>query len=251
MKGRKIRNLKSELESSERKLLRLQRKKLFEEAEPEDLSLWVMLDLMTLILVFFILLYLNQFSEHSPVKSLVKMSPPVLSSKIMQNLPHQSRDKIHEANNAALFKIKNKIDLAMQEADDSNYKIVKQKDRIVLTVGEQISFKEGQASLLNHIKQPLNKISQFLNKDYTIGIVISGHTDDTPIHTEKFPSNWELSVARALAVAKYLIGNQVDPERILVQGYGQYKPIADNYYYKGRQANRRVEISLVLNQHGF
>jgi chemotaxis protein MotB len=73
---------------------------------------------------------------------------------------------------------------------------------------------------------------------------VAGHTDNTPIKTPQFPSNWELSTARAVNVAKYLIASGVTPERVSVQGYASYRPLRANTSSQNRQANRRVEITL-------
>ena len=74
---------------------------------------------------------------------------------------------------------------------------------------------------------------------------IEGHTDNTPINTEKYPSNWELSTARACQVVRYFIEQGIPPERISAEGFAQYRPIATNKTRKGRAQNRRVEIVYV------
>src|SRR5690606_38879911 len=77
-------------------------------------------------------------------------------------------------------------------------------------------------------------------------IIISGHTDNVPIHNEEFASNWELSVMRAVNFMKILLENErLDPRWFSVKGYGEYQPIADNGTPEGRERNRRVEILIV------
>jgi chemotaxis protein MotB len=72
---------------------------------------------------------------------------------------------------------------------------------------------------------------------------VEGHTDNTPIHTAQFPSNWELSTARATYVLQYLISNgNVPPQRLSAVGYGEYRPVASNSTPEGRGANRRVDL---------
>ena len=74
-------------------------------------------------------------------------------------------------------------------------------------------------------------------------VVIEGHTDNRPIHTPQFPSNWELSTARAAALVRFLVEeHHLDPTRLGAAGYGEYHPVEDNADDKGRQANRRVEL---------
>lgn len=250
-----VENLKSELEMSERKLLRLQRLKFLEGFEAEDLSLWTMLDLMTLILVFFIVLYADLIPLAPPAK--LGINPATLTQftrtgtghekKVEKTIIGQERSQnnpVHK-NETAFLDIEESIHLAMEGTDIKDYSIKMVGDRIILVIGEKISFPVGQAKLLDPIKIPLEKMADFLYREQAFKIVVSGHTDDTPIHTSRFPSNWELSLARAMSVANFLMAHNLDPRRICVEGFGQYNPIADNTDPKSRQTNRRVEISLI------
>jgi len=77
-------------------------------------------------------------------------------------------------------------------------------------------------------------------------IRVEGHTDDVPISTAQFPSNWELSTARATNVLQYLLeGEVVDPDQLTAAGYGEYRPVASNETEEGRAQNRRVDIVLL------
>ena len=77
-------------------------------------------------------------------------------------------------------------------------------------------------------------------------IRVEGHTDNIPISSATYPSNWHLSVARALSTAYFLINEQkLDPEKVTVVGYAEYKPIADNLTPQGRAKNRRVDIVII------
>ncbi|MCA1793849.1 MAG: OmpA family protein [Desulfobacteraceae bacterium] len=138
-----------------------------------------------------------------------------------------------------------KTHLAMAGTDLSDYDIRMTRDRIKLIIGENISFPVGKAELLDHIKGPLAKIGEALSGEQGFRIVVAGHTDTTPINTPRFPSNWELSLARALGVAKFLMARNVNPARISVEGFGPYQPVASNTDPDSRRANRRVEISLI------
>ena len=248
-----INNMQAELEMSERKRLRLQRLKVLDGAESEDLNLWVMVDIMSLILVFFIILYATILPKTYPQisKYTGKQVLPLISDiagEIDRNSQNNKRQRLktqNQINEHNLIETKKSIHQAMSGTNISDYSIKVSKNKIVLVIGEKISFPEGKAQLLDNIKKPLQKIAQFLNKDNTHSIIISGHTDDTPINTAQFPSNWELSLARAMNVASFLMGNNVDPYNISVEGFGQYRPITDNDDREGRQMNRRVTISLI------
>jgi chemotaxis protein MotB len=76
-------------------------------------------------------------------------------------------------------------------------------------------------------------------------VLVGGHTDDRPIHNARFPSNWELSTARAVAVSQALAGAGVDPTRLVASGFGPYHPRAPNRDDDSRRKNRRIEVLLV------
>jgi chemotaxis protein MotB len=79
-----------------------------------------------------------------------------------------------------------------------------------------------------------------------LNLRVEGHSDDQPIHTAQFRSNWELSTARALAVMSLLVDEGgFDPGKISVAGYGQYRPVANNTTPEGRKLNRRVDLVVV------
>jgi chemotaxis protein MotB len=78
-------------------------------------------------------------------------------------------------------------------------------------------------------------------------LAVAGHTDNVPIATERFASNWELSAARAIAVVKFLIENGLKAQNLSAAGYGEFDPIADNGSTDGRARNRRIEIVLQPN----
>ena len=232
-------NLRSELELSERKRIHLQRQGLIKPSEDQDISLWVMLDLMTLILVFFIILYSDLLPATVPRSAEILLKPVLLTKKPVRIEEETTHNSIHQ-NNQELLSIKKNFQKAMLGTNDSDYSIEIHSNRVVMTINEKISFPVAKAELADEIKDPLKRIARFLNRSYVHRIIVSGHTDNTPIHTQKFPSNWELSVARAMSVAKFLMKQDVDPTSISVEGFGQYNPVADNETHEGRQANRRV-----------
>ena len=236
-------NLVSELEISELKRLRLKRQSLLEGCEAEDSGLWAMLDIMTLILAFFIMLYSNQAQMCRALK--IKDVPAVVRQTVETvKIPVKAVKKVYESE-LDLLTIEDRLHEVMEKSGILNYAVKVAKNRLVLTLGEDISFPSGQASLLDYIKPALKDMASFFITEPGYRIIVSGHTDNTPIHTAQFPSNLELSAARAMSVAGFLIDYQVAPERINIEGFGQYRPIGDNSHFLGREANRRVEISLI------
>jgi chemotaxis protein MotB len=117
---------------------------------------------------------------------------------------------------------------------------------VLLRFKDEFLFATGQADLRPNVKTILGQIGAIL-KEHDKMIKIEGHTDNIPINTSRFPSNWELSTARAISVIKYYTeelpyGQRLNPERLEASGYGEYHPIGTNDSEANRQKNRRVEI---------
>jgi chemotaxis protein MotB len=103
------------------------------------------------------------------------------------------------------------------------------------------TLKQGSFALLNDVMSSL--------ASYSNSIRVEGHTDNVPMSSHAFPSNWELSTARATNVVQYLTKqDDFDPSRISATGYGEYRPVADNDTAEGRKQNRRVDIVLLSEQ---
>jgi chemotaxis protein MotB len=119
---------------------------------------------------------------------------------------------------------------------------------LVVSLKEAGFFDSGSAALKPGSYALLNDVVEALTS-YSNGIRVEGHTDDRPIATATFPSNWELSTSRATNVLRYLVKqDEFDPTSISATGYGEYRPIADNGSDEGRQKNRRVDLVLLSEQ---
>jgi chemotaxis protein MotB len=117
----------------------------------------------------------------------------------------------------------------------------------VISLKELGFFSSGQATLMPGAAEKIGRIAKVLAQQ-GLDLRVEGHSDNQPIHTAEFRSNWELSTARAMAVMLMLVNDSgIDPGRISVAGYGQYKPIADDATPEGRKMNRRVDLVVVAN----
>ena len=115
----------------------------------------------------------------------------------------------------------------------------------VISLHELGFFDSGQAKLMPGASDKVKRIASVLMQ-YGLDMRVEGHTDDVPIHNAMFSSNWDLSTARAMAVAMMLLNESgVDPQRISIAAYAQYRPAAANDTAEGRRANRRVDIVVV------
>lgn len=119
------------------------------------------------------------------------------------------------------------------------------KDNVVIIrFPGSAAFPSGTADLANEFLPTLAKIGEVL-KGAKGRVVISGHTDDVPINTDRFRSNWDLSAARAVSVAHYLLNTEgINPQRVTVQGAADSQPLVPNLNPENRARNRRVEIAL-------
>ncbi len=119
------------------------------------------------------------------------------------------------------------------------------KRGITIHILDDILFKSGSADLTSSSLVVLDRLAVIL-KALPNDIRIEGHTDNVPMNTPSFPSNWHLSVTRALNTAYFLIHNEnLPPEKISIVGYSKYRPIDSNNTFEGRANNRRVDIVII------
>ncbi len=113
---------------------------------------------------------------------------------------------------------------------------------VIRVLTDDLLFASGQATLEGRADGLLSEIAQLLNVDETHPISVEGNTDNVPIHSSLYPSNWELSTARASTVVRFLIAHGVGSQRLTASGNAEQRPAASNATAAGRARNRRVEI---------
>ncbi len=123
--------------------------------------------------------------------------------------------------------------------------VVQRRGLVVRVLTDKVLFASGQATLQPEGEPLLEEVAQLLNVDKSHPITVEGHTDNVPIATAQFPSNWELSTARATTVVRFLIAHGVGATRLGAVGYADLHPIASDATAAGRSLNRRVEIVLM------
>ena len=125
---------------------------------------------------------------------------------------------------------------------DDYVKVIDEKTHLTLRIDSVILFDLGKADIKASGKDALRKIGNLL-KELDKGAAIQGHTDNLPINTLLFPTNWELSTKRATNVVLFLIAESgVDPTKLTATGNGEFRPIAPNNTEANRQKNRRIDI---------
>ncbi len=217
-------------------------------------------DLMSLLLTFFILLYSMSTLDAIKFKSVASALQSVLLGEAKPTIfQHDitgetavdpvaempSEDQIEAQMAEMLEKVKAFVKNNDLEAEVS---VMQNKRGIVLEINEKVVFEMGEAILKEDSKDTLDKISLlFLEIDNDV--IIEGHTDNIPINTPKYPSNWELSSSRSVNVLRYFLGTEsIIPERISATGYGEYRPVVENSSRENRAKNRRVNILILINE---
>lgn len=144
---------------------------------------------------------------------------------------------------AALFR-----DLLMKfqkMVDAGELTIVLRDGRMVIQLPNDVLFDSAKVDIKPAGKAALKQLASILTTLKDRRFQVAGHTDNVPIQTSRFPSNWELSAARAVEVTRFLIEHGVEPRQLSAAGYGEFDPIADNDTPESRAKNRRIEITLV------
>jgi len=138
--------------------------------------------------------------------------------------------------------ISSKLNNTLKDLIENDDVIIKQgEDWLELEMKSKVLFYSGEARLEKRALPILGKVADILRTSSNL-IQVEGFTDNNPINTPRFPSNWELSAARAASVVNLLDRFGLNPDRMSAIGYGEFKPIADNKTEQGRQKNRRVVL---------
>jgi chemotaxis protein MotB len=131
--------------------------------------------------------------------------------------------------------------------DAGQLKVATRAGRLVIQLSNDVLFDSGQTAIKPGGKEALMQVAKVLATVRGRGFQVAGHTDNVPIQTARFPSNWELSTARAVEVVKLLLTHGVSPQAVSAAGYGEFDPIAGNDSPDGKAKNRRIEITLQPN----
>ncbi len=230
---------------------------------PPDRWLLSYADFVTLLLAVFIVLLASVWHRSQPLSAVAtaihsgfskssagKAQPAPQAESVSLPKPQQPAppDKIPgpQVDTAAL---QDELRGVLGDAMDRDEVVLQQTpEGLVIRLRELGSFHSGGAVLLPGAAAGLRNTGKVLMQ-HGLGLRVEGHSDDQPIHTGTFESNWQLSTARAMSVLRLLLdGADFPPERVSVAGYGPYHPIADNTTAEGRRTNRRVDLVVFAPQ---
>jgi len=209
----------------------------FNETTDSDSNWLISLsDLLSLLLVFFIMFVVmtkgHGANEKTRAAEGQSHEPPAAELDRKEAVPGETiRDEIKSGMNNLYL------------GDDISIHVSNKE--IIITIKEKVTFSPGEADILDSFKPVLDNIAEIIHKYPYFHAEIIGHTDNVPINTFRYPSNLELSVARATSVMKYFINDHyINSSRLSIKGDADKEPIAPNDTPVNRALNRRVEIRL-------
>jgi chemotaxis protein MotB len=260
---------------------RRRRRRAHIEHENEDRWLLTYADMITLLMALFMVLFSISSVNISKYKSLQKSLQEAFSGRVlpggkqiketgaseadqsnMRNDPQPPIPAIKPVVNAVQTQQQSAAALAQERDFEKLKKAIDQYARshglsrqiettiarrglVIRLLTDRVLFDSGQATLKSQSHPILTRISRLLRTSSSgAPIQVEGYTDNVPIRSSQFPTNWELSTARATSVVRYLIGRAVGKERLSAAGYADLHPVASNSADSGRSRNRRVEIVL-------
>ncbi|TVP45411.1 MAG: hypothetical protein EA350_09490 [Gemmatimonadales bacterium] len=230
-------------------------------------------DLMSLLLTFFVLMYsmselkMERFNDAKvsltdAFQSAALLPPPTPSSPPSSLVPLPlggspatrgsgeddpvdmvlDESRLLALTDAYLEQIARQLERLVEEHDLQHMvSVIRAEDGVRLRILSSALFPSGSAVLTEEYRWVLNVLGE-ITSSLEVPAVVSGHTDDVPIQTMQFLSNWELSAARAAGVARELVDKGHDPTTLRVEGFGEYQPVVPNDSPGSRAINRRVEI---------
>lgn len=220
-------------------------------------------DLMSLLLTFFILLYSMSNVDATKFKSVSDSLQSILSglgqttiiegqgSDIILNQGENELDNlIRDATvREEIIEMYDKVqEYVLTEELNAKVSVTMNRRGVFVDIKEAILFEPGSASIKETGIIVLKQLEGLIN-DFENDIVVEGHTDNVPMNTIFYPSNWELSTGRAVSVVRFLSeGEKVDPNRLSAIGYSEYRPIASNDNRENRAINRRVNILIIFDE---
>lgn len=233
-----------------------------EEEKSEGAPAWMatFADMVTLLMCFFVLLFAMSSTQEESFKELIKSLKSALGVQqvpeagtreglTMQQIPIEPQKKDQEAVDEAGGMVQKEIDEIVSDVRElimfnqlgGMVSVEANETGATITISDVILFPPGDSTMSKEGLHIMAKIANVLSQ-FRYNIKIAGHTDNTPINTPKYPSNWELSADRACEVVRFLVTQGINPAMMSAVGYSEYKPVATNDTPEGKAKNRRVEI---------
>jgi chemotaxis protein MotB len=223
-----------------------------EEHENHERWLVSYADFITLLFAFFVVMYsissVNEGKFRVVSQSIVEALNPLInmSASPLKFTPESQGGPTSARAISIDMQLYKKLSEAIKATDTTGrVKVDKGERGVTVSITDTMLFHPGHAAILPEARETLMRVASVL-KDFPHQVRVEGHTDNVPIHTKEFPTNWELSGARALNITRFLAeGGYLPPERLGASGYAEFHPIASNESVEGRAQNRRVELVIL------
>lgn len=204
-------------------------------------SLWLIPygNMMTVLMVLFLILYSFTFNQNS--SSYEKVLTQLQSEFTQLDKKAQKKFEAKQKESEAATEI---ADYLSEKGLDKLANVDVNAQRIRIQLATPVLFDSGAAELKMDAASILNEIADILKK-VPNKVIVEGHTDNIPISTLNYANNWELSVDRAINVINYMKTIGLPPERFAAAGYGEFQPVTANDTLEGRSKNRRIEFIIV------
>lgn len=247
-------------------------KKHEQEHENEERWLLTYADLITLLMVFFVVMYAMSKSDVAKFQQMAETMAAAFSNPMGSKTGFQARlPKVQAAradlaqsskgtdprkrsggavhHSAAIEKLKQKFEEMIKRAQTTGTSVSvamnKDETALVVRLSDSLLFEPGSADLSPGARPLMDKVAELL-KTTESQIRVEGHTDNIPINNVRYQSNWELSTSRAVTVLRYLLdAHHLAPDHLSAGGYGEFRPIQPNDSPEHRSANRRVEFVIL------
>lgn len=210
-------------------------------------------DMVTLLLTFFVMIV--AMSEIKKEKLMEAMSYFMGRQSVFENaqpipvIPQDDPTDEEEEKREQAERVEALMEYIEQEGLEGHVEVNYQESTVHIVITDSVMFSSGSSMLLNTAQRVLAKIATVAS-DTSNTLTVIGHTDNIPIRTSAFPSNWELSASRAASVVRFLLTQptSLPPDHYQAIGRGEFQPVASNRTPDGRSRNRRIELLISLNQ---
>ena len=224
-----------------------------EELEAPTAPFWLVTygDMVTLLLTFFVMIvamseikkdhFMEAMSYFNGRTSVFEHAQPV---PIIPLTSEEAMDALEQAE-----RVETLLEFIQEEGLEDKVQINFEEESMHVVITDAVMFNSGSSIVQETAREILSMVSN-VSPDMTESITVIGHTDDDPISTSQYPSNWELSAARASSVVRFLLTqeNSLPPERYQAIGQGEYAPVDSNDTPEGRARNRRIELLINWKQ---
>lgn len=242
----------------------MSRRKKHEEHDNHDRWLVSYADFITLLFAFFVVMYAISSVNEGKYRILsdtlatafsgaARSDPVTVTQPQAQSQPAPRRPKVTEAQKRQRERMQNVAKDILQVlaplVSGGQVRVTQSPRGVSIEINASVLFAPGQAVLQPESAKALRAVAEVLRGE-AFNVEVEGHTDDTPIGTAAFPSNWELSAARAASVVRLFAETGVTEQRLAAIGYGEHRPLQSNDAPEGRARNRRVAVTILSPTEG-